>query len=120
MDQTLYSSSQPPITENILQQVTKSDSSIFANPSTVEEATPLELHVTLDGSSSGATTTAVESSYLHMDSSYISRTPLKATTANAIKVATSVFQLPIGVLNKISNAEGSPSTKKKGRKWMNH
>ncbi|MFS7953836.1 hypothetical protein Hanom_Chr07g00623251 [Helianthus anomalus] len=108
MDKTLNSSSQPPITKNILQQVTESDSSSFANPSTVEELTPLELQVTLGGSSSGVATTGVGSPDLHLASSFISKPPLKATTADAIKLSTCVFQLPTGVLNKIANAEGTP------------
>ncbi|MFS7930878.1 hypothetical protein Hanom_Chr04g00349431 [Helianthus anomalus] len=56
-------------------------------PQTVEEVTPLEFHEILDGSSSGGATTNVESTDLHLDSSFISKTPLKETTVNQEKGA---------------------------------
>ncbi|KAF5761382.1 hypothetical protein HanXRQr2_Chr16g0764481 [Helianthus annuus] len=49
-------------------------------PQTAEEATPPEFQETIGGSSSGATTTTVESIGLQLDSGYILKTPLKATT----------------------------------------
>ncbi|XP_021991968.1 mucin-17-like [Helianthus annuus] len=115
VDQTVISSSQQPITENILQQVTESDASTFANPSTVEEVTPLELHVSFGGSSSGAATTCVESTDLHLESSFISQTPLKAISSLGTKVSTGVFKLTTGVLTKVTTAEErSPQYQEKG------
>ncbi|MFS7960759.1 hypothetical protein Hanom_Chr08g00706791 [Helianthus anomalus] len=59
---------------------------------TAEEATPLEFHEIR--SSSGAATTDVGSTDLHLGSSFILKTPLKATTADATKVSTGVQANP--------------------------
>ncbi|MFS7968902.1 hypothetical protein Hanom_Chr09g00802931 [Helianthus anomalus] len=71
------------ITESITPTMTVSDPLQYAIPQTVGEATPLEFYETLAGSSSGATTTNVESIDLHLDFSFISKTPLKATTVSS-------------------------------------
>ncbi|MFS8033901.1 hypothetical protein Hanom_Chr17g01574941 [Helianthus anomalus] len=97
-----------------------SETTQLAIPQTVEELTLLEFQEIPINSSSGAATTGVGSTDLHLDSGYINQTPLKATTADAIKVPTSVFQLTTGVFTKVSNAEGSPQYQKKGYQWMNH
>ncbi|KAJ0801676.1 hypothetical protein HanPI659440_Chr03g0119881 [Helianthus annuus] len=76
--QTQTSSSQSPITESILPQVTGSDTCTSAIPATIEEVTLQELQVIPDSSSSGAATTSVEPNGLHLDSGYINKTPLKA------------------------------------------
>ncbi|KAJ0741053.1 hypothetical protein HanOQP8_Chr06g0223601 [Helianthus annuus] len=63
-----------------------------AIPQTVEEVIPFEFYVTLDGSSSGAVATHVESTYLHLENSFISKTPLMANTIEATKVTS----VPVG------------------------
>ncbi|MFS8025269.1 hypothetical protein Hanom_Chr16g01472981 [Helianthus anomalus] len=98
----------------MLQQLTESDASIFAYPSTVEEVTPLVLQVTLCGSSSGAATTDVRSTDLNLDSGYITKSLLKATSVVATKVTIDVFKLTTGVLSMVSTDEGSPQYQDKG------
>ncbi|KAJ0480135.1 hypothetical protein HanIR_Chr13g0628031 [Helianthus annuus] len=61
-------------------------------PQTVEEVTPLEFHETLGGNLSGAATTTIESIGLQLDSGYILKTPLNATTVEAITVTS----VPVG------------------------
>ncbi len=86
----------------------------FVIPQTAEEDTPLEFHEIPVGSSSGAATTDVGSTDLHLDSSFISKTPLKTTTADAIKVSTGVFKLTTGESSKVTTADGSPQYQEKG------
>ncbi|MFS7947401.1 hypothetical protein Hanom_Chr06g00547851 [Helianthus anomalus] len=98
--QTISNPSHQHITESITSTIVVSEPVQIAIPQTVEEATPLEFHEILEGISSGAAITNVESIDLHLDSSFISKTPLKATTAVATKVSTAV--------------EGSPQNQDKG------
>ncbi|MFS8024134.1 hypothetical protein Hanom_Chr16g01459661 [Helianthus anomalus] len=86
----------------------------LANPQTAEEVAPLEFHEIHVCGSSGVATTDVGSTDLHMDSSFISKTPLKATTADAIKVSTGVFKLTTGEISKVTTTEGSPQYQEKG------
>ena len=70
------SPSQSPVHENIPQQQTGPDVSIFANPPTQpKEVTPLQLQVTLGGNPSEAATTTVEPTGLQLGSGYIIRLP---------------------------------------------
>ncbi|MFS7940773.1 hypothetical protein Hanom_Chr05g00468321 [Helianthus anomalus] len=91
-----------------------SDKIQLAIPQTVEEATPLDIHEFLVGSSSGAATTDVGSTDLHLDIDYIIKSPLKATSIMATKVTTGVFKRSTGVFSEVSTDEGSPRTKNKG------
>ena len=90
--------------------------SFFANPPTQpEEVTPLELQVTLGGSSSEAATTSAKPTGLHLDSSFINKTSLKAISS----LGTLVYPVFTGSLKGVSNyEERSPSTKKKGHQWL--
>ena len=63
-----------------------SDKNQLVIPQTVEEATSLGFHEILVDSSIGAATTDVESTDLHLDSSFIYKSPLKATTAEITSV----------------------------------
>ncbi|MFS8033624.1 hypothetical protein Hanom_Chr17g01571761 [Helianthus anomalus] len=115
MAQTQTSSSQSPITESIPPQVTGSDVHTSAIPATVEEVTPLELQVTLGGSSSGAATTTDGSTDLQLDSCFISKTPLKAISSIAPMKATSEYVLPTGTLQRLTSAEErSPQYQEQG------
>ncbi|MFS7930454.1 hypothetical protein Hanom_Chr04g00344541 [Helianthus anomalus] len=92
IDQTHISSSHTPIHESSPLHVTESEHTSLANPSTAEDATPHDLHVTFGGSSSEAATTNVETSVSHLDRGYIPKTSLKAT----IVEATTVTTVPVG------------------------
>ena len=85
-EQTQTNTSQQPITENILHPEVGSDSLFIAIPSAHEEATSLGLHVTLGDYSTQATTTTAELSGSQLDSGYIAKTLLKATTAEITSV----------------------------------
>ncbi|MFS7945148.1 hypothetical protein Hanom_Chr06g00520741 [Helianthus anomalus] len=74
-------------------------------PQIAEEVTPQEFQEIVVGSSSGAATTDVGSTDLHLDSSFISKTPLKAISSMGTKVSTGVFKLTTGVLSKVTTAE---------------
>ncbi|MFS7929288.1 hypothetical protein Hanom_Chr04g00330741 [Helianthus anomalus] len=87
--QTQSSPSHQHITESTTPEMTMTDPVQSAIPQTVKEVTPIEFTETLDGSSSGADTTNFESTYLNLDSSFISKAPLKATTVVATTVTTS-------------------------------
>ncbi|KAJ0579484.1 hypothetical protein HanHA300_Chr04g0118451 [Helianthus annuus] len=63
-----------------------------AIPQTLEKLTRLEFYENLGGSSSGAATTTVEPIGYQLDSGYIIKTPLKATTVEA----TTVTPAPVG------------------------
>ena len=103
--QIKISSSQSPVNEDIPQQVTESRVSISVNLPTVEKATLQELQVIPVSSSSGAATTGVEPTNLHLDSSFISETPLKAISSLGIIVSTGVFPLYTGDLKMVTSAE---------------
>ncbi|MFS7917026.1 hypothetical protein Hanom_Chr03g00184291 [Helianthus anomalus] len=106
--QTQSSPSHQHITESITSTLPVSEPIQLVIPQTVEEATPLEFHEILVGSSSGAATTDVGSTDLHLDNSYINQTPLKATTTESAKVTTDVST------KVTTNAEVSPQYKEKG------
>ncbi|KAF5762547.1 hypothetical protein HanRHA438_Chr16g0788631 [Helianthus annuus] len=113
--QTQTSSSQSPITESILPQVTGSDVYASAIPVTTEEVTLQELQVTPVSSSSGAATTNVEPTGLHLDSGFIHKTPLKAIYSIAPMRTTSEVVLPTGTLKRLSSAEErSPQYQEQG------
>ncbi|MFS8008340.1 hypothetical protein Hanom_Chr14g01271541 [Helianthus anomalus] len=57
-----------------------------------EEATPFEFYETLGGNSCGAAPTTVKSTDLQLDSGFITKTPLKATSVEA----TTVTSVPVG------------------------
>ncbi|KAJ0859138.1 hypothetical protein HanRHA438_Chr13g0609011 [Helianthus annuus] len=97
------------------QQMTGSGVSIIANPPTIEEATLQELQVIPISSSSGAATTSVEPTGLHLDSSFISQTPLKAISSMGTILSTGVYPVVTGELRIITPAEGrSPKYQEKG------
>ncbi|KAJ0871091.1 hypothetical protein HanRHA438_Chr11g0508201 [Helianthus annuus] len=103
--QTQTSSSQSPITESILPQVTGSEVYTSAIPATTEEVTLQELQVTPVSSSSGAATTNVEPTGLHLDSGYIHKTPLKAISSIVPLRTTSEVVMPTGTFRRLSSAE---------------
>ncbi|XP_021975328.1 uncharacterized protein LOC110870455 [Helianthus annuus] len=105
--QTQSSPSHQHITESTTSTLAVSEPIQLVNPQTTEEATPLEFHEILAGSSSGTATTDVGSTDLHLDTSFINKNPLKATTAEATKVST-------GEISKVTTAEGSPRYREKG------
>ncbi|KAJ0556862.1 hypothetical protein HanIR_Chr07g0318621 [Helianthus annuus] len=84
------------------QQVTESGVSISVNPSIVEEVTLQEVQVLPVSSSSGVATTSVEPTGLHLDSSFISQTPLKAISS----LGTRVFPVFTGSLKLVTPTEG--------------
>ncbi|KAM0057439.1 hypothetical protein Hdeb2414_s0005g00158191 [Helianthus debilis subsp. tardiflorus] len=94
------SSSNAHITESRLQQMTVSEPIQSHILQTVEEVIPVEYYEILGGSSSGATTTTVEPIGDQLDSGYIIKTPLKATTDEVTAV--------------ISASVGSPQNEEKG------
>ncbi|KAJ0442334.1 hypothetical protein HanIR_Chr16g0808011 [Helianthus annuus] len=113
--QTQTSSSQTPITESILPQVTGSDVDISVILATTEEVTLQELQVIPVSSSSGAATTNVEPAGLHLDSGYIHKTPLKAISSIAPLRTTSEFVLTTGNIKRLSSAEErSPQYQEQG------
>ncbi|XP_021995987.1 cell wall protein RTB1-like [Helianthus annuus] len=113
--QTQNKPSHQHITESTPSTLAVSDPIQLANPQTTEEDTPLEFPEILVGSSSGAATTDVGSTDLHLDNSFISKTPLKATTTVSTKVTTGVFKLTSGVLSKVSSfEEESPQNQEQG------
>jgi len=87
--------------------MTGSDVSIIANPPTRPvEVTPLELQVTLGGSSSEAATTSVEPTGLHLDSGYINKTSLEVIPSIAPLISTSELVSPSGTIKRLSSVEG--------------
>ncbi|MFS8027062.1 hypothetical protein Hanom_Chr16g01494231 [Helianthus anomalus] len=92
--QTRIIPSYSPITESTLPQMTGSEQIQFVIPQTAGEATPPEFQETIGGSSSGATTTTVESIGLQLDSGYILKTPLKATTVEDTIVSSAAVGSP--------------------------
>ncbi|KAJ0784708.1 hypothetical protein HanLR1_Chr01g0034881 [Helianthus annuus] len=94
------SSSNAHITESRSQQLTVSEQIQSPILQTVEEVIPVEYYETLGGGSSGAATTTVEPIGDQLDSGYIIKTPLKATTDEVTTV--------------ISASVGSPQNEEKG------
>ncbi|XP_022024742.1 transcription factor SFL2-like [Helianthus annuus] len=90
--QTQISPSHSPVKESTLPYVTEIEKNQSASPQTAEAATPHELHVTLGGSSSEAATTTDETPIFQLDSGYIYKSSLKATTVEG----TIVNSVPIG------------------------
>ncbi|KAJ0866458.1 hypothetical protein HanRHA438_Chr12g0552001 [Helianthus annuus] len=110
------SPSQSPVHENIPQQQTRPDVSIFANPPTQpEEVTPLELQVTLGGIPREAATTGVEPTGLHLDNGYINKTSLEAIPSITPLLSASEFVLTTGSIKRLSSVEGRrPQYQEKG------
>ncbi|KAJ0857104.1 hypothetical protein HanRHA438_Chr13g0586191 [Helianthus annuus] len=99
-------SSKSPITESTLPQVTGSDTHTSTIPATIEEVTLQELQVIPDSSSSGAATTSVGSTDLHLASCFINQTPLKAIPSIAPLITTSESVMTTGTFKRLSSAEG--------------
>ena len=85
--------------------MTGSDVDISVIPATTEEVTLQELQVIPFSSSSGAATTNVEPTGLHLDSGYIHKTPLKAISSITPLRTTSEFVITTGNIKKLSSAE---------------
>ncbi|KAJ0599271.1 hypothetical protein HanRHA438_Chr03g0105531 [Helianthus annuus] len=94
------SPSHSPVKEIALPHVTESEQTQFANPQPTKEDIPLEFQETLGGSSSETATTTGEPIGFQLDSGFIYKTSLKATTVEAT-IVTSVLV-------------GSPQYKDKG------
>ena len=96
--------------------MTESDAYTSAIPASIEEVTPLELQVTLGGSSSEAATTSAEPTGLHLDSSFINKTSLKAISS----LGTLVYPVFTGSLKSVSHyEERSPQYQEKGASVVN-
>ena len=96
--------------------MTESDAYTSAIPATTEEVTPLELQVTLGGNSREAATTSVEPTGLHLDSSFINKTSLKAISS----LGTRVYPVFTGSLKGVSHyEERSPQYQEKGASVVN-
>ncbi|KAJ0522838.1 hypothetical protein HanIR_Chr10g0487001 [Helianthus annuus] len=94
--QTQSSPSHKHIKESTTSTMVVSEPPQLVIPQTAEEVTPQEFLEIPISISSGAATTDVGSTDLHLDSSFISKTPLKAISSMGTKVSTGVFKLTTG------------------------
>ncbi|MFS7918655.1 hypothetical protein Hanom_Chr03g00203671 [Helianthus anomalus] len=112
--QTQSSPSHQHITNSTTATLAVSEPIQLVNPQITEEVKPLEFYKILASSSNGAATTDVGSTDLHLGSSFINKTHLKATTADTTNVSTGVFKLTTGEISKVTTVEGRPQYREKG------